>query len=137
MIAQLAFYKGKGDLTDKAIRLWTDSKYSHVELIIDGIWYSTSPRDLCVRAKRIVANAEHWDFVDVEIDRLSVEALYTNTKGAKYDWLGIILSQFLPLDIHSRKRWFCSEWCCEALKIKDSNKYSPGSLYRKVVGIHG
>lgn len=38
----------------------------------------------------------------------------------------------IPLNIDSRKRWFCSEWCSEALKIKDSNKYSPGDLYGKV-----
>ena len=130
MKAKLAFYKGPGDITDKAIRWYTDSEYSHVELVIENMWYSTSPRDLAVRAKKIAPRDGHWDYVEVDVDELSVASLYAATKGAKYDFLGIVLSQFMPLDIHSRKRWFCSEFCAEALKLKDSNKYSPEDLYK-------
>ena len=130
MKAKLAFYKGPGDITDKAIRWYTDSKYSHVELVMEDMWYSTSPRDLAVRAKKIVPREANWDYVEVDIDELSVASLYVATKGAKYDFLGIVLSQGIPLDIHSRKRWFCSEFCAEALKLTDSNRYSPEDLYK-------
>jgi len=136
-LAKLAFYKGPGDITDKAIRWYTDSQYSHVELVIDNMWYSTSPRDLKVRAKRIAPKDVHWDYVEVEVDELSFASFFASTKGAKYDFLGIVLSQFFPLDIHSRKRWFCSEFCAEALKLEDSNKYSPEDLYKYVVSASG
>jgi hypothetical protein len=137
MKAKLAFYKGPGNIVDRAIRLWTRSKYSHVELVIEDMWYSTSPREMEVKARRILAKEANWDYVEVDVDELSVASLYAATKGAKYDWTGIVLSQFLPLDIHSRKRFFCSEWCAEALNLADSNKYSPEDLYKYALSPSG
>lgn len=132
MKARLAFYKGKGDWTDKAIRLWTKSKYSHVELVVGDYWYSTSPRDMKVRKKKIVPNPDNWDYVDVHIYEENLLEMYNSTRGAKYDWLGILLSQFIPLSIHNRDRWFCSEWCAEILYLDYSNEYSPQDLYAEV-----
>ena len=134
MKAQLAFYVAKnGDWTDKLIAWWTDSKYSHVELVLDGTWYSTSPRDLAVRAKQIVAKEEYWDFVEVEVDKVKVVEFYEKTKGAKYDWVAIVLSQIVELDRHSKSKYICSEWCAEAIGLSNGNEYSPGDLYRKLV----
>ncbi len=132
LLIALAFYKGDGDITDKAIRWWTKSDYSHVELYMHGMWYSTSPRDLEVRRKMMQPKPENWDYVEVEVDYHKVIELFTRTKGAKYDWTGILLSQFIPLGRHSKSRWFCSEWCAEALGLDNSNEYSPGDLYKKV-----
>ena len=52
MKAKIAFYKAKGNIIDKSIRLWTRSKYSHCEIVIGENWYSSSPRDKGVRAKQ-------------------------------------------------------------------------------------
>jgi len=134
MKAQLAFYKGEGTIVDGLIRWWTKSEYSHVELVVDGLWYSTSPRDQKIRSKYINPKPENWDYVDVTVDADRLEELFNRTKGAKYDWTGIALSQFLPLNVHSRDRWFCSEFCAEALGLEGSNQYSPEDLYMKVVG---
>lgn len=135
MSTQLAFYKGKGNLIDKAIRWWTKSEYSHVELVHNGVWYSTSPRLLKVEKRHIIPQVLHWDYLEVEVDEKHIDELYLNTAGAKYDWLGIFLSQFLPLNINSNKRYFYSEWCAEALKIKESNKYSPQDLYERIKNV--
>jgi len=132
MKAKLAFYKGKGNWIDKAIRIWTSSDYSHVELVIADMWYSTSPRDLKVRAKEIKPKKGHWDFIEIDLDQEHFRQLFKETVGAKYDWWGIFLSQLFPLNIHSRKKWFCSEWCAEALQLAKSNKYSPEDLYKEV-----
>lgn len=130
---KIAFYKGKGDWSDKIIRFVTRSPYSHCELVSDGIWYSTSPRDLRVRAKEIVPNPLSWDYVEVKGNKARVITLYLETKGAKYDWLGIIFAQLLPFGLHSKKRWFCSEWCAAALELKEPHKYSPALLYKYLV----
>ena len=50
---KLAFYKAKGDWVDLLIRVFTNSKYSHVEIVHIKDWYSSSPRDGGVRVKQI------------------------------------------------------------------------------------
>jgi hypothetical protein len=132
MKVQLAFYKGSGDWTDKAIRLWTRSKYSHVELVVDDMWYSTSPRDMKVRKKLIVPKEGNWDFVEVNADITAVYKLFFVTEGKEYDWKGILLSQLFPFNKHDKNKWFCSEWCAEALGYENSNRFSPGKLYKEV-----
>lgn len=73
MKAKLAFYKGKGNWVDLLIRVFTHSKYSHVEIVHNKDWYSSSPRDGGVRVKQIVDDGNGWDFVEVDIDK---ERLY-------------------------------------------------------------
>lgn len=139
---KLAFYKGEGDWTDKLIRWWTGSKYSHVEIVTDNwMWYSVSPRDTKVRATYIKYKEENWDLVDIG-NVVALHAVYMETKGSKYDWLGILFSQVFAFNINSKKRWFCSEWCAEVLKrdgnskIKaPSNFYSPGALYDAITKV--
>ena len=133
--AQLAFYKGKGTITDKIIKFWTKSKYSHVELIIKDEWYSTSPRIKTIQKRKLTPNNEHWDYIDIEVNNKFVQDFFKRTEGAKYDWAGIFLSQFLPLNLHSKRRWFCSEWVAEVtqiVNIGDGNKFSPGKLYNLI-----
>ena len=45
MKAKLAFYKAKGNWIDFLVRVFTNSPYSHCELVINKDWYSSSPRD--------------------------------------------------------------------------------------------
>ena len=133
-MAKLAFYKAKhGNFVDKLIAWWTNSEYSHVELVINDAWYSTSPRDLKVRKAYLIPNEKHWDFIDIKIDQNKVEDFYSRTKGAKYDWLGISLTQIINLEIHNPKKWFCSEWVAKALGLKNTNRYSPQDLYDEMI----
>mgnify|MGYP002641809513 CR=1 FL=1 len=130
MKARLAFYiASNGNWIDKTIAWYTNSKYSHVELVVGEYWYSTSPRDLQVRKKKIVPTEGRWDFIEVDTDLDYIINFYSSTEGMKYDWLGIFLSQFIPLGIQSERRWFCSEWCASALKLTESSQYSPQGLY--------
>ncbi len=129
MNALLAFYIGKGNYIDKAIRLWTSSNYSHVELIYDNYWYSISPRLQTVSKRVIVPNSSNWEYIEVQIDEEYLLNFYNNTKHCTYDWLGIILTQFIPIGIDSSKKWFCSEWCATALQLKKTHKLSPEDLY--------
>jgi len=141
----LAFYKGAGDWTDKAIRLWTRSKYSHSELVINGVWYSSSPRDLKVRGKIIIPQANHWDYIDIptsnEQKRIMVD-FFNEQMGKPYDFLAIFLTQILPLNIQDPNKWFCSESDSKALMLagilpsdKPAQWYSPERLFQRALSL--
>jgi hypothetical protein len=60
----------------------------------------------------------------------------------KYDWFGIVFSQFLSLGEHNKRRWFCSEIVrkslayCPATDIEDDknhHKYNPQDLLDEVL----
>lgn len=137
-MVKLAFYKGEGNWVDKTIRWWTKSHYSHVELVINSVWYSSSPRTLEVRGEKITPNPKHWDYIILEpFNESSLIHLANKELGKKYDWMGIFFSQFIPLGRENPNKWFCSEFCVGMLKdqIKFKHKpswYSPGKLYEEI-----
>lgn len=130
MIVRLALYKAPGELSDRLIRAWTRSPYSHCELVLpDARFVSSSPRDGGVRAKVIEPDPAVWDFLPLPwIQPAHVEQLLEQEAGAGYDWLGILGSQILPTGIQSRSRWFCSEFCASVLGLEKPQCYSPGQL---------
>lgn len=127
----LAMYKGEGNFYDKLIRTVTFSEYSHCELVIDGLCYSSSPRDGGVRMKYIYLYDGKWDLLNVEADEVKAKEWFVKNAGKKYDWLGAITS-ILPFRFHKKDRFFCSEACAEMLGIPDAKKYTPISLAREI-----
>lgn len=135
----LAFYKGKGNWIDKAIRFVTRSLYSHVELIAhpdhknpDGssICRSSSSRDGGVRKTDIMLDPENWDLVSIDWKTAngSPIAIFHFMDGQGYDYQGIFLNQLLNLRRHRKSKWFCSEICAAALQFPNPASYSPQSL---------
>lgn len=121
---KIALYKGKGGsllnkIVNGAIRFWTRGPYSHAELVFsDGVWFSTDPAALVVRLNP-AGYDEGYDFVDVfvtEEQERVVRAWAISQVGKGYDWVGIFLSQFLPLGVQEPNRWFCSEIVTAALQ---------------------
>lgn len=141
---KIAFYKDKGEIFDTLVRFWTSSFYeklsfrwrnipSHCELIFsDNIWFSASPRDGGCRYKQIDFDNSKWDFINIiisEDQEKEVRKFCDSINGKKYDWLGILFTQFLPLSIDETNRYFCSEACSEALqKINLVAGYTSSSL---------
>ena len=139
----LAFYKGKGSFFSKAIRWWTRSPYSHVEIAVpknDTNLYecfTSSERDGGVRHKRMELPTEKWDLVEVHIPvgkKGEVFVWFRNNMDKKYDWAGIF---GMVVSSHADKvnRYFCSEACLTALQAAGwglglrPSKTSPGALY--------
>jgi hypothetical protein len=61
MTVKLALYKGRGGIANAVIRWWTGSIYSHCELVVDGLCYSSSVMDKGVRRKQIdLADGKIW-----------------------------------------------------------------------------
>lgn len=125
---KLAMYKGKGTFYDKLIRIVTNSNYSHCELVIDGICYSSSPRDRGVRMKYITLDT-NWDVFDLPCTYNQVYALEMFTKhvGKKYDWIGAITS-ILPIQLNMSNRFFCSEICASMLGMSKPRSHTPQSV---------
>jgi len=141
---QVAFYKAnqpKATWLDKLISFYTKGPFSHVELIIDGYQYSSSPRDGGVR--KVPHKLDHtvWEYIELNnIETNKILTFFEETKYAKYDYTGILGFIFLNKD--SEKKWFCSEWVTRALIIGGYNKLfpikesitSPNRLYRLIKG---
>ena len=122
----LQFYIAKhGNLLDKMIAWWTapwrmklnkDFLHipSHVEIeVIEGVGFSASPREGIVRFKSIDFDSGRWVPVTIraELDMYFVDAVL----GSRYDTCGIFCHEFLPLDVQSDTRWWCSEVCAAVI----------------------
>tara|TARA_R100000008_G_C3563423_1_gene157601 strand:+ start:401 stop:907 length:507 start_codon:yes stop_codon:yes gene_type:complete len=147
MKIQIAFYKGKGNWLNRLICWWTKSRYSHAELVLpdNKHWIGISPFLSSKVESRIKTdcNIEEWDFVDFKITEEQLKtilAFFKETKECRYDWIGMLLSQFLPFHIKRKNKWYCSEWIAYALrisnvvdwqtiKIYDQSDLSPGTLH--------
>ena len=129
---KLAFYKAKGNWVDLLIRVFTNSKYSHVEIVHNKDWYSSSPRDGGVRVKQIVDDGNSWDLVEVDIDKERLYQKYREYRGRGYDFKGILLSNILPIGWHSKNKATCSEFVADVLGYNKPAKYSPQDIVDKL-----
>jgi hypothetical protein len=125
---QVLFYIGKGKLFDRLIRWWTNSRYSHCEIVINGMAFSADAWTNQVRAVSASSfNPQNWEWVTVDGDKEASLTFVTGQLGKRYDWLGI-LGFLLPGRINDPKRWYCSEICAAALGI-GKRPISPQQLY--------
>jgi hypothetical protein len=135
----LAFYKAcKGNWKDWAINIWTGLHgYSHCEIMFtDGQCFSASPREDSCRFKEIsdIQTSGKWTIVPLSTSIYNEALIRTAAQehiGKKYDWLGIFLHEFLPLNVDDNDKWWCSEICAFLLKQRDY-KVSPNYLAKKL-----
>jgi len=129
MTVQLALYKGKGQIGNALIRWWTSSEYSHCELVIDGVSYSSSLMDGGVRGKIIQFKPEHWDFVDLPwADADAVMDYFVATDADRYGLAGLLVNQVFNRNQRTPHAQFCSEWCARALGMPAGSIYNPATL---------
>ena len=131
---KIHFYKARnGKIGDKIVGIV--SVFSHVELEINGVCYSSSNRDYGVRSKIIdTSNKQKWVSFDlkkdIEVNRCLL--YFESVRGQKYDWLNILLTQLIKLDIQSDNKQICSEFVANCLGLENAHKYSPESLFFKL-----
>jgi hypothetical protein len=134
-VIRLALYKGPADglvhkLGHWAVCIGTMSRYSHCELEIDGVCWSSSIRDWGVRGKVIDLTSGRWDVVEIPAaDTASALAWFTARAGKPYDWPGV-LRFALPFLRQKPGEWFCSESAAGALSLSDPSNWTPGKLGR-------
>jgi hypothetical protein len=154
MEIEIAFYKGEGNFLNKLVRWWTNSKYSHAELVLSDkkTWLGISPflKSKVGRREKVSTEHNEWDLIKISVteeQHATIIDFFDETHGCGYDWIGMLLSQFLPCRIKHRDRWYCSEWIAYALriaciidwkiiKIYSRKDLSPGVLYAIVQRIN-
>ena len=127
---RLAAFVGKGNLFNSAIRRRTHSNVSHTELIIDGLWYSSSVGDGGVRRKHVDPKPGEWEYVDLPwADADAVIAWFDRHEDDHYGMWDIVCQLFsINLD---GKGEICSEACAEALGFQQGWKLTPGKLLQR------
>lgn len=125
---QLAFYKGRARLVNRAIADLTDGPYSHVELILAhyangwALCLSSSMMDGGVRIKVISLTSGNWDLITVNTDVTIDDAwqwFYAHS-NAKYDYAGALRYK-LPILKQNPAKKYCSEVVSEILRLDKSN----------------
>lgn len=135
-MVQIAFRKNDTRIGARVIHWWTNSIYSHCELVVDGGCYSSSVMDKGVRRKdvgvaedQIELTADKWDVVDLPwADAGMIKEYFEKTDGYTYGWWSLVTSQLFNLNRAANKSQFCSEWCASALGFENSASYSPETL---------
>lgn len=134
MTFRAAFYRGTHSgvpgIYNRAVRLWTVSDYSHVEIVFsDGVCASSSFMDGGVRFKTVVFDPALWDFVDLPptLEPVARE-WFTKHSGAAYDLWGNLHFLLGPVQ-GGKDNWFCSEAVAESLGLADSWRYDPATLF--------
>ena len=131
---KIHFYKARnGKLGDKIVGI--ASIFSHVELEIDGVFYSSSNRDGGVRSKIIdISNKKKWVSFELKnnIDKNICLNYFKSVEGQKYDWLNIFFSQIIKLNLQSSNKQICSEFVGNCLQLDNAYKYSPEALFYKL-----
>jgi len=130
---QVAFYKGRTRLFNRAVSWWLRGPYSHSELVLctdRGVscCASASFTDGGVRVKYMELDPSHWDLVDVQADMQAALTWIDQHKGQKYDVLGLF--GFIWRRVTGDKRaWFCSEAVASMLGYAETWRFDPMTLW--------
>lgn len=137
----VAFYRGKGTMADRIVRMATRSPFSHCELIRSDIrpkrgdtveCISASGRDNGVRIKTITLEAPKWDIYAVPWAPTDAWDRAASHIGQPYELWSMVISQLFNFRRHNRKKWFCSELIAYALGLNMPHAKSPGDLLRDI-----
>ncbi len=142
---KVAFYKatrpGLAGIVNRLIRWWTNSPYSHCELIISesdagALCASSSYEDNGVRFKTIRLKPENWDIIEVPTtasQEADAETWYRLHDGQPYDLTACI--GFVWRRNHRAGHWDCSESIGDAFAVPEAWRFDPGTLYAALLGI--
>ena len=122
VILALKELKENSPYYSKLICWYTNSKFYHVEVILKDIWISSQEGE-GVHVAPLKPLNNKWCYVDLgeavlsKREYVDVMNWINEQVDKKYDWTGIVFSQFLPASIHHSNKWFCSEISCRLLQL--------------------
>ena len=125
----IVFYKDNFKWWSRLIKWWTNSKYSHCEFY-DGEYLLGISNEQRVRMKKQPLNEKKWDIFELNVDiKTAIHNFYLETQGAKYDWLGILLSNIFNFHRHNKDQYTCSEWVSTIID-RELNIIVPKNYYQ-------
>ncbi len=104
----------------KLVQIWTKSKYFHSEFILGDRWISAETDGIIGHKLHPLEDGYDYIFIDIELSDYHSRKIFEFMEiqiGSKYDWVGIYLSQFVPLGANARDKWFCSELTTKLLQL--------------------
>lgn len=135
-MVRVAFYRGKGTLLDRLIRLLTRSRYSRVEVLVGrrlaSGWHSYAPRAKTGIARRIFnveTVSEEWDVLELPpmFTKAGVERWYKANVEMNFS----LLHEFgIPIFSGAVGS---AEAAVHALDLAEVTLYTQGALYRELV----
>lgn len=135
MIALAAYTPHKWhDIGGRLTAWWTRSPYSHVEIVINGVCYTSSLRDGGVRPAVIDLTPSWWRVTPIEwADENAALRVYYRHKGMPYGWMDLLTQHVLRLPVDD-PGLLCSELCALMLGLPESTArgMSPGALVEYV-----
>ena len=114
---------------------WTRSPYSHVEIVINGVCYSSSMRDGGVRKKVIDLDKPWWRVIPIEwADEDAALRVFRRYEGQPYGYLDLLTQHVLRLPVDD-PGLLCSELCALMLGLPESTArgMAPGALVEYVL----
>lgn len=140
---RVAFQKADPSFYAGLIRWWTKSEYSHCELLFsDGLLFSSHVADQGTRyVRNQYLNYLYWDVLEIPItdeQEKTMREFCDSELYCRYDWWGILFSQFIRMQREDPDKWFCSEVCTaswQQIGMFSGNSpctFSPGKLYKRM-----
>lgn len=127
---QIAFRKNDGRVFSRFIQWWTNSIYSHCEIVLDGWCYSSSWLDGGVRKTTITLSPDKWDVVEISwANKEKILRYFAETDSHKYGVFSLLRNQLFNRNKSIKESQFCSEWCANALGLPNAVSLSPSSLH--------
>ena len=136
MIALAAYTPHRwSDIGGRLICWWTRSPYSHVEIVINGVCYSSSLRDGGVRPAVIDLKPSWWRTIQIGWrDEEAALRVFEQHRGKPYGYGDLIAQHVLRLPVDD-PGLLCSELCALMLGLPESTArgMSPGALVEYVL----
>jgi len=145
---KVALFKAQTLIPSKAITLWTKAhkphNYSHTEIVFSSaIYFGHDVESQTIKFKDKPDTTEEVDYYIIKIPKELEQTAFQFAQdhdGAKYDWLGITMTQFINLGMNSTYKWFCSEIVVRLLQImgfyplfeEQAHKISPYGLHKRL-----
>ena len=126
------------------ISAWTFGQYSHCEFIYNNQVFLSNPGGVRTRKFKYQKNMEIYE-LNKNIDPKDVIEFFNTAQGKGYDYLGILGQFFYASKVQNDERYFCSEFCLNAidyalqftltyrlksLKDRVGYQFNPSKLYR-------
>lgn len=109
----ISFHKPK-TLVGHLIALWTAGKYSHCEFVYNGQVFLSNPGGVRTHKFEYEKNMELFE-LDKHIEAKDILEFFKTAQGKGYDYLGILGQFFYASKVQNDDRYFCSEFCLNAI----------------------
>ena len=139
----ISFHKPKS-IVGCLISAWTLGEYSHCEFVHNGNVYLANPGGVRTQKFKYKKNMDLYE-LNPHIEAKDVIEFFKTAQGKGYDYLGILGQFFYASKVQNDDRYFCSEFCLNAidyalqftltyklksLKDRVGYQFNPSKLYK-------